>query len=87
MTLDQATELIRHALFLALLVAAPLLVVSLVVGLVLSVLQAATQVQEQTLTFIPKIVATVICLIALMPWIAQHLMEYARELFSSGLVH
>ena len=86
MTLDQATELIRHMFLLALLVAAPLLIVSLAVGLVVSVLQAATQVQEQTLTFIPKIVATVACLVVLMPWMAQHLIEYARELFSSGLI-
>jgi flagellar biosynthetic protein FliQ len=87
MALDQATELIRHMFFLALLVAAPLLIVSLLVGLIVSVLQAATQVQEQTLTFIPKIVATVVCLIVLTPWMAQHLVEYTRELFMSGLMH
>src|SRR4051794_18650018 len=65
MTFDQATELVRHTLLLTLLIAAPLLIVSLIVGLVSSVLQAATQVQEQTLTFIPKIVATVACLVLL----------------------
>ena len=87
MTVDQATELIRQMFMLALLIAAPLLCVSLLVGLVVSVLQAATQVQEQTLTFIPKIVATVACLVVFMPWMAQHLIEYAREIFSSGLAH
>ena len=66
MTLDQATELLRQALVLTLLVAAPVLIVGLLVGFVISLLQAVTQVQEQTLTFIPKIVAMFVCAILLM---------------------
>lgn len=86
MTLDHATELLRHALILTLLVAAPILIVGLVVGVVISLLQAVTQVQEQTLTFIPKIVAMVVCAILLLPWIGQHVIEYARAVFGEGLM-
>ena len=82
MTLDQSTELIRQALLLALFVAAPVLLAGLLVGLTVSLLQAVTQVQEQTLTFIPKIVAMVVCAIVLTPWIAQHVIEFARVAFS-----
>ena len=71
MTLDQSTELIRQALLVALFVAAPVLVVGFVVSLVVSLLGAVTQVQEQTLTFIPKIVAMVVCAIVLLPWIGS----------------
>ena len=59
MSLEQATELIRHTLMLALIISAPMLLIGLVVGIVVSLLQAVTQIQEQTLTFIPKIVAMV----------------------------
>jgi flagellar biosynthetic protein FliQ len=86
MTLDHATELLRHALVLTLLVAAPILIVGLIVGLVISLLQAVTQVQDQTLTFIPKIVAMVVCAIVLLPWIGQHVVEYARVVFGEALV-
>ena len=86
MTVDQSSEFIRQALVLALLVAAPILAVGLIVGLVISLLQAVTQVQEQTLTFIPKIVAMVLCAIALAPWMAQHVVEFARVAFGDGLL-
>ena len=85
MTIDQATELIRNALILVLLISAPMLVIGLVVGILVSLLQAVTQIQEQTLTFIPKIVAMVAAAILLMPWIGQQLIEYAGAMFSSGL--
>jgi flagellar biosynthetic protein FliQ len=86
MSLDQSTEWIRQALLLALMVAAPVLLVGLLIGLIVSLLQAVTQVQEPTLTFIPKIVAMVIGVIVLLPWIGQHVVEFARVAFGSGLV-
>jgi len=86
MTLDQSSELIRQALLLALFVAAPVLLAGLIVGLVVSLLGAVTQVQEQTLTFIPKIVAMVVCAIVLVPWMAQHVVEFARVAFGEGLL-
>src|SRR5438874_2476772 len=84
MTLDSATELIRHSLILTLIVSAPLLTVALIVGLITSVLQAATQVQEQSLSVIPKIAAILAAAIVLLPWMGQHLIEYARQMFAGG---
>lgn len=85
MTIDQASELIRQALLMALFIAAPMLLIGLIVGVIISLFQAITQIQEQTLTFVPKIVAMVASTIFLMPWIGQRLVHYAAELFSSGL--
>jgi flagellar biosynthetic protein FliQ len=84
MTLDNATELVRQTLILALLVSAPMLLIGLVVGIVVSLLQAVTQIQEQTLTFVPKIAAMVIAAILLMPWIGNRLLEYSAAMFLSG---
>jgi flagellar biosynthetic protein FliQ len=82
MHLDHATELLRHTLVLTLIVAAPLLGVALIVGVISSLLQAATQIQEQTLSFIPKLVGLIIAAAVLMPWIGTKLMEFAREIFT-----
>jgi len=84
MTLQDASDLIRHTLVIALLVSAPMLLIGLVVGLIVSIVQSVTQIQEQTLTFIPKTVAMVAAAIVLMPWIAQRLMDYASAMFSGG---
>ena len=77
MSLDQATDLVRQTLLLALVVSSPMLVIGLMVGVTVSLLQAVTQIQEQTLTFVPKIVAMVTSAILLMPWIGHRLMEYS----------
>jgi len=82
--LDQATDLIRSTLLLALLVSAPMLLIGLVVGIVVSLFQAVTQIQEQTLSFIPKIVAMIGSAIVLMPWISHRLIEYSAAIFSNG---
>ena len=60
-----------------------MLVVGLVVGVIVSLVQAVTQIQEQTLTFVPKITAMIIAAILLMPWIETQLLEYARSAFQS----
>jgi flagellar biosynthetic protein FliQ len=83
---EQATDLIRHTLVVALVVSAPMLLIGLVVGIVVSLLQAVTQIQEQTLTFIPKIVAMVAAAILLMPWIGQRLIEYSAAMFLEGRI-
>jgi flagellar biosynthesis protein FliQ len=82
MSLAQATDLVRQTLILALIISSPMLVIGLVVGVVVSLLQAVTQIQEQTLTFVPKIVAMVASTILLMPWIAHRLMEYTAMMFT-----
>jgi len=84
MTIDSATELVRQTLILALLVSAPMLLIGLIVGILVSLLQAVTQIQEQTLTFVPKIAAMVIAAILLMPWIGNRLLEYSAAMFLTG---
>ena len=81
MNLDQATGLIQQSLILALVVSAPMLIIGLLVGVLVSLFQAVTQIQEQTLTFIPKITAMVAAAILLMPWIGQRLLAYATVMF------
>lgn len=84
MTVDQAVDLTREALVVMLVISAPILLAGLVVGLVISLLQAVTQVQEQTLSFVPKILAMGIAAIVIAPWVATQLIEYARRMFGGG---
>ena len=81
MTIDQALDLGREAILVALLISAPILLAGMIVGLVLSLLQAVTQVQEQTLTFVPKIIAMAAVAVLTMPWMAQKLLEYSAKMF------
>ncbi len=78
--LELAVDLGRQALLVAVKLSFPLLLVGLLVGMVISILQAATQIQEQTLTFIPKMFAVVATLFILMPWLLTVLVEYTEEL-------
>jgi flagellar biosynthesis protein FliQ len=81
MTPIMAIELVRRAVTLTLLVAGPLLITGLIVGVIVGLLQAVTQLQEQTLTFIPKAAAVGIMLLLLMPWMLRQLVEYVIEIF------
>jgi flagellar biosynthetic protein FliQ len=72
-----------HALQVTLLLAAPMLVVALVVGLLVGVFQAATQINEQTLSFIPKLIAMAATLVFAGPWMLKLIVGYTRELFES----
>jgi flagellar biosynthesis protein FliQ len=80
---DVVLELCTQALELALRVGLPLLIVGLVVGLAVSVFQAVTQIQEQTLSFIPKILALAGVLIVLGPWMLNQLLSYTTDLWGS----
>ena len=81
MELPQALDMGRSALLMVLTSAAPILVMGLIVGLSIALLQAVTQLQEQTLQFVPKIVAMVIAAMIFVPWIAARLLEYAQSMF------
>ncbi|MBC8109374.1 MAG: flagellar biosynthesis protein FliQ [Anaerolineae bacterium] len=85
METKDAVDLIRQTLILTMLVSAPMLLIGMGVGVFVSLLQAVTQIQEQTLTFVPKIAAMIIAAIVLMPWIGQRLLEYAAVIFSGGM--
>jgi flagellar biosynthetic protein FliQ len=76
-------DLARNAIMLALLFAGPMLVVALLVGLTVSVLQAVTQIQEQTLAFVPKLVGVAVVFLLALPWMIQLLVKYTTELFRS----
>jgi flagellar biosynthetic protein FliQ len=78
-----AVDLIRHALMLTLTVAAPLLLTALVVGVLVGLLQALTQLQEQTLTFLPKLVAIAFVFVFTLPWAIQRLVEYLAGVLRS----
>jgi flagellar biosynthetic protein FliQ len=80
---DVVLELCTQALELSLRVGLPLLIAGLVVGLAVSVFQAVTQIQEQTLSFIPKILALAGVLIVLGPWMLNQLLSYTTDLWSS----
>jgi flagellar biosynthetic protein FliQ len=76
-------DLARNMIMTALLIASPMLVIALAVGLVVSILQAVTQIQEQTLSFVPKLVAVAVTFIIALPWIIQIMVKYTSELFRS----
>lgn len=81
MSEDIVLQIGRDALFLIVYLAAPLLLSALLVGLLVGVLQAATQIQEQTLSFIPKLIALVAALIVMGPWLLQLWISFTQELF------
>ena len=76
-------DLARTAILTALLLAAPMLVVALGVGLIVSILQAVTQIQEQTLAFVPKLVGVAAVFLVALPWMIQLAVKYTVELFRS----
>jgi flagellar biosynthesis protein FliQ len=83
MTVEQAMDLGRQAVIMILIISGPILLLGLIVGLVISLLQAVTQLHEQTLVFVPKVLAMAAVAIVLTPWMARRLIEYATELFGS----
>ena len=81
MTPETVMYLGRQAIEVALLLAAPLLISALLIGLIVSVFQAATQINEATLSFIPKLVGIFMVLILAGPWMLQLIVDYIRQLF------
>jgi len=83
MTESYVISLAQHALLLALMMAAPMLLTSLIIGVLISLFQAATQINEATLTFIPKIVGVSLMLGLLGSWMAQQMLTYTANLLGS----
>lgn len=73
----------QQALYVMLMIASPMLIAALLVGLIVSILQAATQINEMTLSFIPKLVAILAALVIAGPWIITYYVDYVRRLFES----
>jgi flagellar biosynthetic protein FliQ len=76
-------DIARQAIYLVLKTAAPMLLASLVVGLIVSILQTVTSIQEQTLTFVPKLIAVFLIIMLFGGWIMNSIKEYTVELFSN----
>ena len=81
MSRDLVVQMAREALFMVMLISAPMLGLGMLVGILVSVFQATTQIQEQTLAFIPKIVAVFVAILIFGPWMLRLLTDYIRELF------
>lgn len=80
---DLVIQLGREALAMVMLVSAPMLGLGLIVGVMVSIFQATTQIQEQSLAFIPKIVAVFVAILIFGPWMLSLLLDYTRGLFLS----
>lgn len=83
MTQAMIVGIAQQAVLIMVMVAGPLLIVSLVVGLLVSIFQAVTQINEMTLTFVPKVVAIFVALIVLGPWMMQMMLGYTANTFVS----
>lgn len=78
---ESSVQIVRDTLILALKIAAPMLAAGVIVGLVISLVQTVTSIQDQTLTFVPKIVSMVLIAALLLSWITQRLVEFAAFAF------
>jgi flagellar biosynthetic protein FliQ len=83
MTPESVMALAHQAMFVALLLSAPLLLVALVVGLAVSLFQAATQINETTLSFIPKLLAIAVTLVVAGPWMLTNMLDYLRQMLTN----
>jgi len=83
MTPDVAIDIVRQALYLILLLVVVIITPSLLVGLLVSVFQAATQINEQTLSFLPRLIVTLVVIIAVGPWMMHQLLDYTGNLIRS----
>lgn len=82
MNYDEATlTLVRDTLIMSLKIAAPILAAGVAIGLIVSILQSVTSIQDQTITFVPKIVVMVLVAAILLPWVTMRLVEFAAALF------
>ena len=83
MSSEFVISMAEKAVYLTLMISGPLLAIALLVGLIVSIFQATTQIQEQTLAFIPKIVAVLLALIFFGPWMLSTILSFTTELFSN----
>jgi len=80
MTQDMVVGMARNAVEITLMVSLPMLGLGLIVGLLVSIFQAVTQIQEMTLTFVPKIIAVLIGLLMAFPWMMNKMVDYTRDI-------
>ncbi|KIL47731.1 flagellar biosynthesis protein FliQ [Jeotgalibacillus campisalis] len=80
---EMVISIAERGVYITLMISLPLMLVALVVGLLVSIFQATTQIQEQTLAFIPKIIAVMVALIFFGPWMLTQIVTYAADIFSN----
>ncbi|MBU6173994.1 MAG: flagellar biosynthesis protein FliQ [Planctomycetes bacterium] len=81
MTSSEAVDLVRDAIMMSLVLGSPLLVIGMLVGLLIGLVQALTQIQDQTVSTVPKLVAMTLAIVICLPWLADRMIDYSRELF------
>lgn len=87
MTVDTVTEIVRNALYTIIICAAPMLLISLIVGLTISIFQTITSIQEQTLTFVPKILGVFLILMLMGHWILNNVISYMEQLWGNFSIY
>ena len=87
MSMGEVTRIVSEGLFVVIKVSTPVLMVSLVIGLVISIFQTATSIQEQTMTFVPKVLAVFITIIVLGNWMASVLTDYITDLWNNFSIY
>lgn len=81
---DAAVDLCREALISAALIGSPVLLVGMAAGLLIGLLQALTQIQDQTVSFVPKLLAMAVVMVACLPWIIQKMVDFTRAAFENA---
>jgi len=79
-----AVDLAREALIIAVVIAAPMLIVGMAAGLAIGLIQALTQIQDQTVSFVPKLLAMAAVLVACLPWLMTRMLEFTRRVFEDA---
>ncbi len=85
MDAQNAIDLCRSALLSALIIGSPMLLVGMAAGLAIGLIQALTQVQDQTVSFVPKLLAMAVVMIVCMPWLMMRLVEFTRQVFTGAV--
>ncbi len=80
---EMVIRIAEQGIYTVLMVSGPIILIALVVGLIISIIQATTQIQEQTLAFVPKIIAVLVGIVIFGPWMISHMLSYANEIFSN----
>ncbi|HEO8419000.1 MULTISPECIES: flagellar biosynthesis protein FliQ [Bacillaceae] len=83
MSQEMVISIAEKGILTVLIVSGPLLIIALAVGLIISIFQATTQIQEQTLAFVPKIVAVLVGLVFFGSWMLSHMLSYTKDIFSN----
>lgn len=81
MDLSQALDVVQSGIITVIKLSAPVLIISMVIGLVISIFQAATQIHEQTITFVPKLIAILVALVITGSWMMESLKDYTKYIF------